>query len=105
MKTLGATIKMIRESHGLSAVELAKAIDVDKSYVSLIESGTRKPSVEMLNKLATELRVPLDFLIDTAIERKSESLSELGNIFSEFEALERKLKNVLAKQSRRSKAS
>ena len=105
MKTLGATIRMIRESHGLSAIELAKAIEVDKSYVSLIESGTRKPSVEMLDKLATVLRVPLDFLVDTAIERKREAFCELGDIFSQFEALERKLKGVLAKQSRRSKTS
>ena len=105
MKSLGATIRLLRESHGLSAVELANSIEVDKSYISLIESGTRKPSVELLNKLAERLRVPLDFLVDISIERKREKGCELVSIFGEFEALERKLKDVLRKQSRRTKAS
>ena len=105
MKSLGATIRLLRESHGMSAVELANAIEVDKSYISLIESGTRKPNVELLNKLAGQLRVPLDFLVDMSIERKRAKGCELGSIFSEFEALERKLKDVLRKQSRRTKAT
>ena len=101
MKSLGATIRLLRESHGMNAIELAKAIEVDKSYISLIESDARKPSVELLNKLAAKLRVPLDFLVDMAIERERDKNCELGNIFTEFEALERKLKNVIGKKPRR----
>ncbi len=101
MKSLGATIRLLRESHGMSAVQLAKGIDVDKSYISLIESDSRKPSVELLNKLSVFLQVPLDFLVDMAIERKRDKNCELGSIFTEFEALERKLKNVIGKKPRR----
>ena len=99
-KTLGETIKLLRDARGLSAMQLAKEIGVNKSYVSLLESDTRRPSIDVLNKLASELHVPLSFLVEVSTGETSKQNRALKNVFQEFEAVERKLKNVIGKLSR-----
>jgi transcriptional regulator with XRE-family HTH domain len=104
MKSLGATIRLLREVKGLSATAFASTLGVDKSYVSLLESDTRKPSVELLNKIANTLGVPLDFLVQVVTERPQADC-EITGILDEFDELERRLNRVLSKVSRRTKTS
>lgn len=103
MKSLGATIKLLREAQGMSASELADKLDVNKSYVSLLESDARKPSVDVLQKLAKTLRVPMNFLVEVATGTSEPSAHrELRGVLDEFDALERKLNLVIKKLPRRS---
>ena len=100
-KSLGETIKLLRHANDFSASELAEKIGVNKSYVSLLESDSRTPSINVLKDLATELNVPLSFLVEVSTgEESGKKNQNLRSVFSEFEALERKLKNVISKLSR-----
>ncbi len=59
MKNIGKSIRIIREIAGIRQGELAKRIDVSSNYISLIENEKRKPSLKFLEKVATELNVPV----------------------------------------------
>lgn len=59
----GKAIQIIRNSRGLSQKDLAKKIDFAPSYVSRIEAGQRKPTIETLEKIAKQLRVPMYLII------------------------------------------
>ena len=60
--TLGNAIKLIRTARGISQRDLASKLRISANYLSLIESGKREPSLAFLNRLATELRVPIAML-------------------------------------------
>lgn len=53
--------KAIRVGRALADVsqrDLSRKISVDPSLVSMLENGRRKPSVEILQKVAAALRIP-----------------------------------------------
>lgn len=51
-KELGQYLKTIREELGYSTYDVNKLCDISQSYISLMESGKRKPSAVILKKLA-----------------------------------------------------
>jgi transcriptional regulator with XRE-family HTH domain len=61
---LGARLKELRLSAGLSLRELARQADVSPSLVSQIENGKSRPSVSTLYSFARLLNVPVDELFD-----------------------------------------
>ena len=48
---IGAEIKTLRKSAGMSLTELARELSISKSMVAAYENGTRHPSFKMLYKL------------------------------------------------------
>jgi transcriptional regulator with XRE-family HTH domain len=56
---IGATIRALREAHGLKGTELARAIGVSGPLISLIESGDRKATMANCRAIAELLNVPL----------------------------------------------
>ncbi|MDM0025727.1 helix-turn-helix domain-containing protein [Variovorax saccharolyticus] len=52
----------LRRAAGISAVELTKRSGVSRSMLSRIENGQVSPSVEMLDRLASGLGIPLSRL-------------------------------------------
>ena len=61
---LGNLIKEKREKKGISKIELAKKIDINKSSMYRIENGEfKKPSIEILLSLSNELDIPFDKLL------------------------------------------
>ncbi len=58
-KTLGQTIRELRESKDLSGRELAKKVDVSAAFLSDVELGRRHPSDETLVKIAHFLGHPV----------------------------------------------
>jgi transcriptional regulator with XRE-family HTH domain len=65
------TVRRRRESKGLSQEALAEAAGVHPTYVSLVELGKRKPTVEVAERLARALGQKLSSLIAEA-ERLSQ---------------------------------
>lgn len=55
-------VKVFREHRGLTQKRLAAAAGVDAAYLSQIETGHRRGSIETLQKLARALNVDLDDL-------------------------------------------
>jgi DNA-binding XRE family transcriptional regulator len=56
-------VRVWREYRGLTQAQLAKAAGITVSTISYIESGARKPSVEVLKSIAATLRVDVDELV------------------------------------------
>ncbi|WP_312062948.1 helix-turn-helix transcriptional regulator [Brevundimonas sp.] len=61
---LGRNIRRHRNAQGISQEELAFRAEMKRSYVSGIELGKRKPSVDALERLADALRVDPRSLLD-----------------------------------------
>lgn len=71
---LGATLRRQRESQGLTQRKLAERAEVSQAAVARIESGSRSPTVEMLERLFAAMGVqlavavePLDAHLDARI--------------------------------------
>ncbi len=57
-------VKLWREHRGMTQQELAKQAGISKPYLSQIETGKRRGTVETLGAIAHALDVPLDVLTD-----------------------------------------
>ena len=58
-KRLGKLIKALRENAELTQEQLAKKAGVNHSYISLLETGQRMPTVKTADKLAAALGIKL----------------------------------------------
>jgi transcriptional regulator with XRE-family HTH domain len=57
------TLKRLRNKRGLTQVELADRLDVHQVAIARWETGTRRPGVEMLERLAEALGVKITELL------------------------------------------
>lgn len=55
-------IRVLRQHRGLSQAQLANAAGINAVYLSQIETGTRRGSLDTLQALARVLSVPLEML-------------------------------------------
>jgi len=61
--TIGERIKKLRKQHGLSQEEVAKYLEVQRSTISLYESGDATPQVMTIIKLARLFNVTTDYIL------------------------------------------
>lgn len=61
--TLGENIRKKRLEYDIEQQELAKRVNVTKSFICQIEKGMQVPSVKMLNKIADALHCSVDELL------------------------------------------
>ena len=63
---LGKKIKELRKKNGWSLEKLADETDSSKSYIWELENKTTttRPSADKLSKIANELKVTIDYLLD-----------------------------------------
>lgn len=54
---LGQNVRRYRKERGLTQEQLALEADMERSYVSDLERGTRNPSVRAVGRLAEALRI------------------------------------------------
>lgn len=66
---VGTTIRDFRQKAGLSQDDLADRMDVSAPYISMLESGRRYPSIEMLIRIAIALEVRPGAMLDRIAER------------------------------------
>ena len=62
-KKFGQRARTIRLKQGLSQGDVAKRLNVHRSYVSSIERGIRNPSLKVIQRIAKALEVPIEKLI------------------------------------------
>ncbi|MFC4115696.1 helix-turn-helix domain-containing protein [Nonomuraea zeae] len=60
---IGPRLKRIRTKRGVSLSALAEATGISKSTLSRLETGQRRPSLELLLPIAQAHQVPLDELV------------------------------------------
>ncbi|MFD8751661.1 helix-turn-helix domain-containing protein [Kitasatospora sp. NPDC059577] len=63
LTTVGLRLRALRRERGTTLAKLAAATGISLSTLSRLESGQRKPTLELLLPLAREYRVPLDELV------------------------------------------
>ena len=70
---LGDKIKIIRYKHNLSQEELSKMLDINRNYLSRIETNKSLPDAEILIKLANHFNISIDNLLDINFELDDEN--------------------------------
>src|SRR5271155_4224940 len=57
----GQRVRQARELRGLTQTALAELLGIDQTMVAHMERGTKQPSAEVLEHLASELQLSEDF--------------------------------------------
>ena len=87
---IGNRIKAARKAKGLSQSELSELIDRSVGYMSYIETGSKKPSLETLIQIANALDVTIDELLSDNISAASPvSNTQLNHLLSDCSAYEK----------------
>ena len=63
LRTVGPRLRAIREARGMTLTELAAGTGISLSTLSRLESGGRRPTLELLLPLARAFQVALDELV------------------------------------------
>lgn len=69
---VGATIRALREAHGLSSDQLARAIDKSGPLLRAIEVGKRHATPQVCRRVADTLGIPLAAITVAEYERIAE---------------------------------
>ncbi|WP_204378194.1 helix-turn-helix transcriptional regulator [Tardiphaga robiniae] len=56
-------LKLVRQYHRMSQVGLAEKLELSKSFISELEAGNRRPSIDVLEKYAEHFKLPLSSLM------------------------------------------
>lgn len=72
-ETIGDKIRKLRYKNNMKQAEFVAALNIERAYLSQLESNKRKPSRELLIKMSKEFNVSLDWL--TSDQNKQESSS------------------------------
>lgn len=60
---LGENLKRIRTEKGITQGDIARALEMDKSFVSNIENGKTNPTLMTITKIAKAIGVSTDELL------------------------------------------
>ena len=87
---IGNRIKTARKAKGLSQSELSELIDKSVGYMSYIETGSKKPSLENLIQIANALDVTIDELLsDNLVAASPVSNTQINQLLSDCSAFEK----------------
>lgn len=64
IKAFSAVLRMRRLELGMTQEDLAGAIELDRPYITLMEAGTKQPSLSVLWKVAAGLQLTVSELAD-----------------------------------------
>lgn len=62
-KQMGMRIRFLRKQRRLSIEDLALEAEINKNYLSDLERGTRNPSLKVLARIATALKISMSELV------------------------------------------
>lgn len=63
VQVFGERIRSFRKERGMSQIDLANKVGIDRSYIGFLERGERNPSLEMIIKIAEALSTTPDALL------------------------------------------
>jgi transcriptional regulator with XRE-family HTH domain len=68
LEGVGGRLKRVRAQRRMTLTDVATATGISKSTMSRLETGQRRPTLELLLALSHAYRVPLDDLVDAPVE-------------------------------------
>lgn len=91
----GQNVKAYRKKRGRTQEELVAALDCDQKYVSRLENGYARPTLDICLRIANFLQVSIDNLLEGAyVFRRSsddanrqcrrQMLAEIGEVISKY---------------------
>ncbi len=95
--TIGERIREKRDKADLSQKDLAKAVGVTQSAVNQYEKGTKRPSSEVLSKIAMALSTSTDYLLGSAENDTIFMDKEVAVVFRDFKKLSHQDKQQIIK--------
>lgn len=106
--TFAERSRYLRKEKGLSQVELAKALNVSKACISMIEIGKNEPTAITLIKYADFFKCSIDYLLNRAddlgvisIQNQSAELTPDGKeLLDIFNALEKEYQAQILEYAR-----
>ena len=73
MKRFGEKLRVLRKRHGMTIRELAEALGyTSHGYIGNLESGRRKPTLELAFKIATLFNISVERLANDELEIEGE---------------------------------
>lgn len=91
-KMIGERIRLARKRMGYTQEKLAELLDVTIGYVSQVERGATKISLDLLAEIASVLNCDLsDFLCGASIRTEQYYVKEIGEEFKLLNEKEKKL--------------
>ena len=75
-KAAGARIKGFRKSCNLSQEELGAKVDVSYEHINRIEGGSRAISLDLLIRIANELKVSADDILVESLENSASTADD-----------------------------
>jgi len=100
----GKTIRIIRAASDTSLGDLARDCRVSVSLLSLIENGSRTPSLELLRKISDALHVPFSALL--VLQSKTDEVktddtraNKIVSIVEEMTEIESRLKTIIQERT------
>ena len=95
MKPLGEKIQEVREKASMSQRKLGILLGVSDKTVSSYENNRTRPSVEILSRIAKELKKPIGYFLDeglvTTEDRISIIKSKIEELKKDISDLERRI--------------
>ena len=98
MIRLSERIQHIRKQQGISQQDLAAKVQVSKSMINRYENKGVQPQADVLNKIASLLNAPVDYLINGETDEKAKvSLknTDLLNTLKEIDIMPEKEQNMI----------
>jgi len=96
MKTLGEKIQEAREGANISQRKLGLLLGISDKTVSSYENDRTKPSVEILSRIAKELKKPIGYFLDESLVTTTDKISivksKVEELRKEILELEKRLK-------------
>ena len=77
---LGQNIKDMRKTLNMTQERLADIVDLSTVFISQIETGSGKPSLETIYKISLALNVPIDDLVKNTSEELTSDISEISSL-------------------------
>ena len=87
MKKSGMCIQRLRIRQGHTQEEFAKMLNIDRSYLSRIESGKKGCSVDLLVQLSELLNVSIDYLVTGEVRSFSLETADREQLINAVENL------------------
>ena len=95
MKTLGEKIYEARDGASMSQRKLGLLLGISDKTVSSYENNRTKPSVEILSRIAKELKKPIAYFLDESLVTTEDKVaivkSKVEELRKEILELERRL--------------
>ena len=89
---IGERIKFWRQQRNLTQEELAEMVALTPGFISLIETGKKKPSLETLLFICKELKITLnDLLVENRMSQATDYNTKFAELIFNLNDSERKL--------------